>query len=1106
MSLSSVSVSCFFPFSLPQAKPRTRRTECRICVLPFLLSAVTFFCFSAAAGAPLLRGNIGIHDPSTIIKCKDKYYIFGTGQGIVSKSSTDKLFWTAGPPVFSRAPAWTTNTVPLFDGTFWAPDIIYFNGLYRLYYAVSSWGSQVSAIGLVTNPTLDPSDPAYSWTDRGIVIQSVSGSPYNTIDPSLTLDAAGNPWMSFGSYWNGIYLVQLDPATGLRVSSTSPTYRLAYNNSIEASCVFRRGIYYYLFVDWGSCCSGINSTYNIRVGRSTTITGPYLDRNGVDMANNGGTLFLEGTGKFTGPGHVGVLSENGQQWFSYHYYDAGAWASWYNAFGIADFDVEPLSWTADNWPVFTNDWSAVYDFAADARDRNGQYYGLLQHGASVQPDALRGHALNLSGTNQYVWLPAGVSFARTFAAVVKWRGGPPWQRIFDFGTDTSSYVMLTPSSDSGNLRCDLRANGTTLTLQGPNALPTNTWTHVALTFDGQRAILYVNGSAVASRTPFNLSPVDVRAQTNHLGHSKFAADPDFNGQFAGFKAWGRVLSATELTAPAPVIASPADGTTYAPGTTVAFDGSARDFMEVPLGSGALMWRVEYIAAGQTNLVLGPTSGITNGSFQIPANQTNGGIYRISLQATDSVGRQGSITSTLWSAGSGAAYSPAWASFYPFTTGAQDSSNRFNGVLYGGASIQNDPARGNVLNLSGSGQFVALPAGASALQTFSGWVNWHGGSAWQRIFDFGQNTSRFLFLTPLDSSGRMQAAMTTDRSTFVQVIQAPGPLPTNLWTHVAVVFDGRQGILYSNGQSIAVNNSVNLLPSDAAATQCWFGRSQFPVDPYFDGQLDSIRLNSQPLSLSQILAPNVSILQPLLGTSYIGGDNIIFSGSASDLSDAPLSQAAFTWSAQFFHDGQVDSVLGPLAGVTNGILNISSNGPLSTNVFYRVNLSVIDSYGNQSRASTDLLPVLANLDLATVPSGLQLLVDGQQFTAPASLVTPAGLAHTITAPSPQQESGTNYSFVLWSDAQPAVHSVTVPVSSNTWTASYLYPELQLGAAGNNLALSWPPWAAPMQLYATTNLANPNWTLVTNLAGLGTNLFLLPTATNGAGFYRLQMQSP
>ena len=233
---------------------------------------------SLAAGA--LRGFLSAHDPSTMIQCKDRYYIFSTGQGILSKSSSDKEFWSSGPSVFTNPPSWTTNAVPGFTGIFWAPDVLFTNNQYYLYYAVSTFGSQVSAIGLVTNPTLDPTDPAYRWTDHGPVIQSTNGSAYNTIDPGVCFDTTGNLWLVFGSYWSGIYVTQLNPLTGLRLSANSPTYQLAYNSSIEASYIYHRGGYYYLFVNWGSCCSGVNSTYNIRVGRSPTITGPYL----IEMA------------------------------------------------------------------------------------------------------------------------------------------------------------------------------------------------------------------------------------------------------------------------------------------------------------------------------------------------------------------------------------------------------------------------------------------------------------------------------------------------------------------------------------------------------------------------------------------------------------------------------------------------------------------------------------------------------------------------------------------------------------------------------------------------------------------------------------------------------
>jgi len=1058
----------------------------------------------ALASTPL-RGDLGIHDPSTIIKCKDRYYVFGTGDNILSKSSPDKIVWTAGPAVFTNPPAWTTNAVPGFARTFWAPDVILLNGRYCLYYSVSTWGSQVSAIGLATNPTLDPADPAYKWTDQGIVIQSGNGSPYNTIDPSVSLDAAGNPWMVFGSYWTGIYVVQLNPSTGLRIAPNSPTYRVAYNSSIEASCILRKGSYYYLFVNWGSCCDGVNSTYHIRVGRSTSITGPYLDRNGIDMVNNGGTLFLQGTGKYTGPGHMGFLAENGREWFSYHYYDANAYAWWYDSFGPAEFDFRPLSWTTDNWPVFVNDWSAVYRFDGDARDENGQYYGLLQGGAVIESDPARGRVLALSGTNSYVDLPPGVAYARTFSAVVKWNGGASWQRIFDFGNDTSNYVMLTPSSGNGRLRCDIRANGLTQTVEASAGLPVGSWTHVALTLDGSRGVLYLNGAPVATNVSMNLSPVDVRAQTNHLGRSKFGADANFNGRIAEFRVWGRALSAAEISAPVPLIAEPSNGARYAPGSMISFQGSATDLLANSISATGLTWTVQYLGDAFTNQVLGPITGTVSGTLVIPPAgiyATNGS-YRINLAAVDALGRKATNSVQVFPAGGSPAIT-TWASYYPFTTGAGDASNRFNGTLFNGASIQTDAARNKVLNLGGGSQYVSFPVGIGAFQTFAAWVKWNGGAAWQRLFDFGSDTRRWVMLTPRDGEDRMQVALTSDRNTYVKVLQAPAALPVGVWTHLAVVFDGHQAVLYTNGVPMAVNNSINLLPADIPANRNYFGRSQYSADAYFNGQIDSVKLSSRALSPTELFAPTVTITQPAFNLTYAGGDLIAYAGSASDFSDAPLAPAAFSWSAEFHHDGQVDPVFGPVAGSTNGAFLIATNGSTSTNVLYRLKLVVTDARGNQAATSTDLLPRLSQIQLETLPIGLTLHLDGQSLTTPATVNAVAGLTRTLFAPSPQSLAGSNYNFVLWSDGGDVSRLIRVPLTNASLTASYVQPSLDLTMEGANMLLTWPAWAGSMQVFQATNLNPPvAWSLLTNnpTSSNDLKLLLLPKAT-GDSFFRLQ----
>jgi len=1068
---------------------------CAWCVGLLLLSVWNSSAAPAVTGP---RGSIGIHDPSTIIKHKGRYYIYGTGPGIPSKSSDDAVLWKDGPAVFATTPTWVTNAAPGFNGDFWAPDIAFVNGKYCIYYSVSSWASQQSGIGLVTNPTLDPTDPNYLWTDQGIVIQSFNGSSYNTIDPSIAFDANGNPWMAFGSYWNGIYLVQLDSATGKRIATNSPLTHLAYNSSIEANCLYRRGGYYYLFVNWGSCCDGVNSTYNIRVGRSTSITGPYLDRNGVDLRSPGGTLFLEASGKYAGPGHVAILNENGQDWFSYHYYDAGDYSSGYGGYGAAKFDLAPLSWTADNWPLFNRDWSAIYNFDADARDENNQYYGLIQ-GGTIQTDPARGRVLNLDGTNQFARLPAGVANARTFAAVVKWNGGAAWQRIFDFGVNTTSYIMLTPASSNNRLRCDLRVGATTQTIEWTNPLPSNTWSHVALTLSGSNAVLYVNGAPVVTNNSMNFSPLQVRAETNHLGRSKFIADPDFNGQISSFRVYSRVLSATEIASPLPVIAQPASSSSYSPGSVINFNGNATDFNDLPLAANRLSWRIYYVEGGQTNLVHGPLSGITQGTYTVPTNASTNGFYLLTLTASNPAGRTGTATAHLAYANPPA----AWSSFYPFTSNALDASNRFNGALVNGASIVIDPTRANVANLGGGSQYVNLAPGAGTLNTFSGWVKWNGGNAWQRIFDFGVDTTRWVYLTPRDGSGFLHCAITTDGTRYNRVLQTQMVFPTNEWVHIAVMFDGKQGVIYTNGQPAVVHNSVNVLPSDVGVTRAWLGRSQFSADAYFNGRLDSVRLNSRALTLSEITAPTPIITAPAVSALYAGGDTIAYAGRATDYSDAWLPASAFSWSAEFRQDGQGSPLFGPAVGATNGSFVISTNAPLSTNVAYRIRLLVTDPDGNQQTTYTDVLPRLSAVSFDTVPSGLQVQVDGQSLNTPTSMLTVAGMTRTLNVPSPQSQSGSNYNFVLWSDGGAPSHNVSVPMTNASFTASFVQPTIDIVGGTTQLALSWPGWAASLQLYSATNLSPPvSWSLVTNAPGLSNEVQTLSLPVVGEQqFFRL-----
>lgn len=312
-----------------------------------LLSAGSASAERPAAAPPnqeqLPRRDTRIHDPSTIVKCEADYWLFATGRGVISRRSQNLTHWEDGPSVFRTPPVWTTNIVPGFRGYFWAPDVIQVSNRFLLYYSVSSWGKNKSAIGLATSPTLNPNRPEYRWSDAGIVIQSRDQDEFNAIDPSVFRDADGSLWLAFGSFWSGLKLIQLDPATGLRAAPDSPIYPLAHHTAIEAPCLFRRGDHYYLLLNWGQCCRGTNSTYNLRIGRSSRVTGPYLDKENVDLLRGGGSLFLETRGTFVGPGHAAILSENGIDRLSCHFYDGARG-------GAPTLALLPLRWTADGWP------------------------------------------------------------------------------------------------------------------------------------------------------------------------------------------------------------------------------------------------------------------------------------------------------------------------------------------------------------------------------------------------------------------------------------------------------------------------------------------------------------------------------------------------------------------------------------------------------------------------------------------------------------------------------------------------------------------------------------------------------------------------------------
>lgn len=311
----------------------------------FLLFGVLLADWAVAAPPPTLpqKKALRFHDPSTPIRQGDTWCVFATGNGIVSRYSQDLKNWTEGEPVFKEFPVWHREVVASQKGHLWAPDVIRRDGRYLLYYSVSAWGKNTSAIGLASSPTLNFKDPAYHWKDEGCVIRSGDGDPYNAIDPQLFADSDDSLWMVFGSFWTGIQLIELDPKTGLRHTKRPQIRQVAWNDSIEAASLLKHRGYYYLFVNWGICCKGLASTYEIRVGRSRKVTGPYLDATGRDLATGGGSLFLKSDGDRIGPGHASFIEEVGGTRVFFHYYDR-------KRFGAPTLGDLPLRWTPDGWP------------------------------------------------------------------------------------------------------------------------------------------------------------------------------------------------------------------------------------------------------------------------------------------------------------------------------------------------------------------------------------------------------------------------------------------------------------------------------------------------------------------------------------------------------------------------------------------------------------------------------------------------------------------------------------------------------------------------------------------------------------------------------------
>ena len=300
-----------------------------------------------------------VHDP--VMAYEDStYHLFSTGMGIQHMTSKDRKTWTMAPtPVMTVIPQWTRDSVPGFQQHVWAPDVIRWHGRWWMGYSCSTFGKNGSAIGLLSTHSLS----APIWNDEGCIVTSrEKRDQWNAIDPCFVIDDNDQPWMAWGSFWDGIQLIRLDTtmhfavgekprtiarryAPGCKNQAPNPTSKFAGTNAIEAPFIYKHGGWYYLFVAWDYCCRGSKSNYRVAVGRSKTVDGPYLDRDGVDMREGGGTLFMEGDKKqFEAAGHCAAYTLDGEDIFICHGYSIAHK-------GASILIQRPIRWTTDGWPT-----------------------------------------------------------------------------------------------------------------------------------------------------------------------------------------------------------------------------------------------------------------------------------------------------------------------------------------------------------------------------------------------------------------------------------------------------------------------------------------------------------------------------------------------------------------------------------------------------------------------------------------------------------------------------------------------------------------------------------------------------------------------------------
>ena len=558
------------------------------------------------------------------------------------------------------------------------------------------------------------------------------------------------------------------------------------------------------------------------------------------------------------------------EWFRKTHYDDGALTPMGTMYRDHVSPLAHLQVTPDSGS------SAAMDllFEGNTRDTSGSGNNPLVYGTPVLIPGKQGQALSFDGSDDYLALPprVGDSTDFTFTGWVRWDGGGDWQRIFDLGDGTQRNFFLCPKSGANTLRFVIKNGGAEQQLNS-TPLTIGVWTHLAVTISGDTGKLFVNGSLVDTNAAMTINPADIGTRTNYLGKSQWP-DPLFDGAIDSARFFTTALSDTQIAAAAstailqfasdPLIVDDASPmlqyTGSLAGSATAGDGG-RTFTKI---SGPAWLAV----ASDGSLTGVPTgSDIGENVFLVRVADASGLVDAANLKID-------------------VRPAPGLVAYYKFHTNTSSTVGDVGGIPYGNPNYVAGKF-GAAINLDGMNEFVSLPYGIANSDelTIGVWVNWDGGSAWQRILDFGNGTSDNFFLTPR-AGGSEGLRFSMNRGGVSENLET-GQLAVGQWVHIAVTLDGVMGRLFVNGTQVDVG-PISIRPSDIGPVLNYIGKSQWP-DPYFDGRIDELAIFNRALSsaeISELLATSSPVFTlGSLATSSATPDKIFDVSIASRTSAA-----------------------------------------------------------------------------------------------------------------------------------------------------------------------------------------------------------------------------